>query len=250
MYFMSGTICSICVFLVLYFTDPQFIIPFKASPSLSPKSFWWFWLIIFIFVNYTLGLLVSTLSSIFIEKLLITCLMTQLMVLLNKWRLLRRCKYLKSRIKYFRIRDIIPKNTYNVFTQLFEKEFNFTFDKNYIRLITSIVESKAVNSYSTAFVFLTIYGTCRNICFVFFSTAIAVIVMNINQLQYTHFLFGLIMILFFLISLQGYIRFYEYHISHIISAYININKRLLNTKRCRIIRGKNCIPCRKNCCIP
>lgn len=218
MYCVSGIVCSICGFFLIH--DVQ---NFRFDMSFERLSFFLTWpaFIIFIIVNYTLGLLLSTLSASLFGK--------QLM----------------GKIKYFSIKNIdktVSQFAYERFLELFQEDFYHIFDKEKdMRLITSTVESKAANSYNTAFVFLTIYGTCRNICIIFFITGIVTIIMNVTQLLY--WIFGLAMILFSWLSLRGYIRFHEYYISHIISAYvsINANRKLIKTEKKCIQAERICI---------
>ena len=217
MYFMSGTICSICIFLVIYFPDFEFAIRFKEWSSLLPESFWWFWLIMFIFVNYTLGLSVSTLSSMLIEKWL----MDGIKWLMGKIKHIPIVNKLENDISD--VENMVSGDAYKLFTQFFEKEFEFVFDhKKDMRLLITSLESKAINASNTALVFLTIYGICRNICIIFFITGIITFVTSI--IQFAYWWFGPIMILLSVFSLQGYIRFNKYYISHLISAYITINR--------------------------
>jgi NADH:ubiquinone oxidoreductase subunit 2 (subunit N) len=126
-----------------------------------------------------------------------------------------------EKTKNFKIDNLIANGTYTLFKQYFVKEFGFTFDTKDLRLLITLVETKAVNSYNTAFVFLSIYGAYRNLCVGFFCVGIMTILLNVTQNDCWSF--GLIMILFSLISLQGYVRFYKYFVSQIVSAYININ---------------------------
>lgn len=203
-YFMSGIICSICIILAIYFAGFQISPSFKdifivEFSFMFPKLFL---LLIFILINYILGLLLSTLSSLVVENLLI-----------------KKIRFLS---KHFNINNIVSENTYNIFMQNFTKEFNATFNKSDIRLLTTLIENKAVNSYGTAFVFLTIYGTYRNICVVFFTIGVIIIIMS--AFLCTCIIFGIILILFSIISFIGYIRFYRYFISQIISTYVNIEK--------------------------
>jgi hypothetical protein len=202
-YFIPGIVCNICIIIAIYFTNGCFSIPFhdifgKELLSLIPN---WIILIILIFVNYIFGLLLSTLSSIIIEK----------------W-LMKKIPFFS---KYFSINNILTENVYNHFIQKFTKEFNLTFEKNNMRLLITLIENRAVSSYNTAFAFLTIYGTYRNICIIFFIIGITTIIVNILQCIFP--IFGIIMIFLSIISLVGYIRFYRYFISQIISAYINIS---------------------------
>jgi hypothetical protein len=121
--------------------------------------------------------------------------------------------------KYFSLNSILSENTYKLFHKKVENEMNITFSKNDIRLIITNVENKSVHSYSTAFVFLTIYGTNRNLCCIFLGVGLISLIVNI--IHHYNVLFSIVLIILSIISLYGYIRFYRYYISHLISAYLS-----------------------------
>jgi hypothetical protein len=73
--------------------------------------------------------------------------------------------------------------------------------------------------YSTVFVFLTIYGTNRNLCCIFFGVGLISLIVNI--FHHCNVAFPMALLFLSIISLYGYIRFYRYYISHLISAYLN-----------------------------
>jgi len=202
-YFMSGVICIVCIIFAIYFSNYDMSVIFNTFKN---ELFTELPILLIIFIStlivYIFGLLISTISSILIEKWL----MGKITKLNN----------------YFCFSNILNDNVYNLFMQKFTDNYNFTFEKKDIRLVISSIEEKAVNSYSTAFIFLTIYGTYRNICTIFFATGLFAIIINIVQCIFP--LFGIILMFFSLISLMGYIRFYRYFISQIVSTYINTNK--------------------------
>jgi len=168
----------------------------------------WFTLGIFIFVHYTLGLLLSTLSSMTIES------------------------WLKKRGS-FKVEKSVSKNIYRLFINSFKEKHKLDFDdSDDIRLAITSVELKASDSYSTAYIFVAIYGIYRNICFAFFPIGITTFFigvinlfsacntdLNIGQCLF----FGLGIVVLGWVSYKGYVRFYKNFVNQIVSAYINVN---------------------------
>jgi hypothetical protein len=200
-YFIPGVICNICFILAIYFSSYTFSIPLKdifteEILTLMPN---WFLIITLILITYILGIIISNISSLLIEKFLI--------------------KNISFFNKYFYLDNILSENINMLFHIKIKKELNITFTKSDMRLIITNIENKKVNSYNTAFVFLTIYGTNRNICCIFF--IIGIISLITNLVYHCNLLFPIILLVLSTISLYGYIRFYRYYISHLISAYLS-----------------------------
>jgi hypothetical protein len=200
-YFIPGVICNNCIIFAIYFSGYNFSIPFKKifgeeTLSLLPN---WFLILTLIFVTYIFGIIISNISSLLIEKGLI-----------GKIPCLN---------KYLSFDNILSDNTYRLFHKKIEDDLNITFSKNDIRLIITNVENKAIYSYNTAFVFLTIYGTNRNLCCIFLVVGLISLIVNI--IHHCSVAFPIILIILSATSLYGYIRFYRYYISHLISAYLN-----------------------------
>jgi hypothetical protein len=124
--------------------------------------------------------------------------------------------------KMFDTETILSKNVHELFCKKFEKSYDMKFNTQDIRLIITLVENKAPNSYNTAFVFLTLYGTNRNLSLIFLLIGLVTLVLNILQKHLP--IYGFMLIIFSVISFIGYIRFYRYFIVQIISSYLYINE--------------------------
>jgi len=201
-YFISGVVFNNCIILAVYFTRYELTIPFKEIYgeellSLIPN---WFSILTLILITYVFGIILSTLSSIIIEKMLM------------KVPFLKKCIVMEN---------IISKDLYNLICKKTKNDFDIDFNEN-IRLLITFVEKYSANSYNTAFVFLTLYGMNRNFCMIFFP--IGVIILIINIIQNSNVLFAMILIIFSILTFIGYIRFYRYFISQISSAYISTNR--------------------------
>jgi len=198
-YFIPGVIFNNCIILAIFFTNYKFIMPFneiygEELLSLMPN---WFLILTVILITYVLGIIISTLSSIIIEK-----------------KLMKLC----CLNKYITLKNIVSEDLYNVVLKKTKNDFDVDFKENDIRLLIASVEKYSANAYNTALVFLTIYGMNRNLCIVFFPLGIVTLIINI--IQHDNVLFASILILLSIITLIGYIRFYKYFISQILSAYI------------------------------
>jgi hypothetical protein len=200
-YFIPGVICNVCIIFAIYFSGYTISIPIKdifteEILTLMPN---WFLIITLILITYILGIIISSISSLLIEK----------------W-LMKNISFLN---RYFCLDNILSENTNMLFHIKIKKELNITFTKSDMRLIITNIEKNNVNSYNTAFVFLTIYGTNRNLCCIFF--LIGLISLITNLVYHCNLLFSIFLIILSIVSLYGYIRFYRYYISHLISAYLS-----------------------------
>jgi len=200
-YFIPGVVCNVCIILSIYFSSYTFSIPLKdifteEILNLMPN---WFLIITLILITYVFGIIISNISSLFIEK----------------W-LMKNISFLN---KYFCLDNILSENTNMLFHIKIKKELNITFSKSDMRLIITNIENKKVNSYNTAFVFLTIYGTNRNLCCIFL--LIGIISLITNLIYHCNILFPIVLIILSIVLLYGYIRFYRYYISHLVSAYLS-----------------------------
>jgi hypothetical protein len=199
-YFIPGVVFNNCIILAIYFTNHELAIPFndiygKELLSLMPN---WFLVLTVILVTYVLGIILSTLSSIIIEKALM------------------RIPFLN---KHIIIKNIVSEDLYEIVSKQTKTDVGIDFGEKNIRLLITSVEKYSGNAYNTAFVFLAIYGMNRNLCMIFFSVGTITLIMNI--LQHDNILFALILIVLSILTLIGYIRFFKYFISQILSAYIN-----------------------------
>jgi hypothetical protein len=117
----------------------------SAFMQVQPKdlSINWFSFVFIIFVLYVTGHIVSTLSSLVIEKLAIM-----------------KLGWGKNAIL---VKGAISTEFYGTFTQKFEERFHFKFDDDEFRACIAFVQTNRPSVYTTAFVFLTFYGMARNI---------------------------------------------------------------------------------------
>jgi hypothetical protein len=200
-YFIPGVICNNCIIFAIYFSGYTFLIPFKEifreeTLALLPN---WFLVLTLILVTYIFGIIIANISSLLIERLIV-----------KKIHLLN---------KFLKIDTILSENTSKLFNDKIDKEFGIVFAEKDIRLIITKVENNTINSYNTAFVFLTIYGTNRNLCCIFLLVGLISFIVNI--IRHCNMVFPICLIILSVISLFGYIRFYRYFISHLISAYLS-----------------------------
>jgi len=203
-YFIPGVIFIVCIVCAIYFSGYAFSFPVNKliGDELLKLIPGWFLILISILIMYVLGLLISTISSIVIEK-----------------GVMGNVSWLG---KFFLLNTILSKNTYALFVQKAQADFGISFEEIDKRLLIVLVESKAVNSYKTAFAFLTLYGTNRNLSLIFFT--VGIISFIFNTVQNNFWFFGLIMLVLSVVAFIGYIRFYRYFIRHIVSAYLVAKK--------------------------
>jgi hypothetical protein len=203
-YFIPGVVLTVCIVCAIYFSNYTFSFPINDALgdellNLIPG---WFFILVAIIIMYVFGLLISTLSSIVIEK-----------GIMGNISWLRR---------YFLLNTILSKNTYNLFVQICTVDFCVPLEEIDKRLLIVSVENRAVNSYKTAFVFLSLYGTNRSLSLILFSVGIVNFIFNITH--HGFLIFGIVLIILSIIAFIGYIRFYRYFIRHIVSAYLSTKK--------------------------
>jgi hypothetical protein len=72
-YFIPGVICNNCIILAIYFSGYTFFIPFseifgKETLASLPN---WFLILTLILVTYIFGIIISNISSLLIEKIIV-----------------------------------------------------------------------------------------------------------------------------------------------------------------------------------
>ena len=153
--------------------------------------------------GYYIGHLISTLSSIFIEKYIVY----------NKW------------IKYFSVRLSIKK----ILSSKMEEKVVNTFNEKYgsiyedskdFRTIICFVEKNYQNIYSTAFVFLSFYGMARNVSFIFLNFSIAELIIAVVLKQRFSFEYSLLFIFVSLVFFYEYLKYLKYFKQHILNGFI------------------------------
>lgn len=147
-----------------------------------------------LFICYIIGHLLSTLSSLVIEKWLLA----------NK------------------IKSLIPVRgqLYGLFLEKFKETFKCDFDNNDFRLVICYVESSQPNVYSTAFIFLSVYGMCRNFSLIFLFFSIIELTISMMNKNGQLLSFASLYCLVGLIFLYGYFRFFKYFKQDIINGFI------------------------------
>lgn len=147
-----------------------------------------------LFVCYIIGHLLSTLSSLIIEKWLLA----------NK------------------IKSLIPvrNQLYGIFLEKYNELFKCNFNNNDFRLVICYVESLQPNVYSTAFIFLSVYGMCRNFSLIFLSFSIIEVALSMLNKNGSLLEFAALYCLVGLIFLYGYFRFFKYFKQEIINGFI------------------------------
>lgn len=206
-YFIPGVVLTVCIVCAIYFSNYTFSFPINdvLGDELLKLIPGWFLILVAILIMYVFGLLVSTLSSIVIEKGVmenISCLS-----------------------KFFLLNTILSKNMYDLYVQKITDDFGVSLEEIDKRLLIVSVENRAVNSYKTAFVFLTLYGTNRCLSLILFSVGIVSFIFNI--VHHGFLMFGVVLIILSIIAFIGYIRFYRYFIRHIVAAYLSTNKNMV-----------------------
>lgn len=98
-----------------------------------------------LFASYLLGHALATVSSLIIEK----------------WLLVGKIK--KNSIT----QRILSESLYDSFQDKYLSNFKCKYQEKDFRLLICFVEAHQPNVYSTAFIFLSIYGMCRNVAFIF-----------------------------------------------------------------------------------
>jgi len=198
-YFISGVMFIICIILSIYFTNNNLKIPFREILGdelllIIPN---WYLIIFVVITTYVFGIIISTLSSIIIENLIM------------------KIPFLKN---INSMNNIISEKLFILVCKKAKKDFDIDFSEKYLRLIITYIEKHSINAYNTALVFLTIYGMNRNLCIIFFP--IGIITLIINIIQQDNVLFAFVLIGLSVLTFIGYIRFMKYFISQILSAYL------------------------------
>lgn len=189
------------MFIILFFRieyvrqefDKEWSTIFNDMKDLNVYTF-----LILLGVAYILGHLISTISSLLIEKLLV-----------DKWGISK---------KSVTIKEIIPDDAYNKLEQKINEKINSVHVEENIRLLICYVESKCSSVYSTAFVFLSFYGMARNLSFIFFGIFLyqQLLIFSTKTFNITSLLFLIFGIVFF----NEYTRFRKYFLTHIVNGFI------------------------------
>ena len=149
----------------------------------------------FIVVSYFVGKIISALSSIIFEKLI-------LKGILKKFDKLRN------------ISTHISGKLYDFFNQRYSQIFNeAAYNVNDWKILTAYVEENRPASYVTAFTYLAYYGMSRNLMLIFLATSVVLLGSDL--------ILGIIAFIIFLIETYEYSRFLKYFHEQIIYAFLN-----------------------------
>ena len=117
-----------------------------SSESNNAINFSLYTYFVIILLLYIIGHIVSTLSSIIIEKFI-----------------RERCGIDR---KSFLINNVLGNEQFDTFAKKIKTKFNMNYEERYFRICISFVELNRTSIYSTAFVFLTFYGMARSLAFI------------------------------------------------------------------------------------
>ncbi len=153
----------------------------------------------FIVVAYFLGKIISAISSLLIEKIVLGLIFNKL-------------------YKPDKIDKYISGDLNSFFNEKFSKLYNnSTYSEDKWRLITTYVEENRPASYATAFIFLSYYGMARNLMLIF-------LIISILS-SGSNFTIGSISLLLFLVETYEYLRFKKHFHQRIIYAFLNNNEK-------------------------
>lgn len=153
-------------------------------------------------VGYLVGHFISALSSLVLEK----------------W-MLHKCKLFG---KNWELRKILDNDKYIKFSKKYKEVFNLEAeDEKAFRDCLVYVEARQPAVYSTAFVFLSIYGMARGIALIALAFAIwATIYMGDCSKQCVGVAYGGIALLAFIGFMRQYLRFLRYFRQHILNGFL------------------------------
>lgn len=201
-YLLPGFFSFFLVFLAYHHSKGTENIILAAKQLVSTLGMYNF--LILAAVAYAVGHLVSTFSSIIIESLLL------------------RKIHLFS--KYHDDKEILGESLYKVFCDRFKSIFGVEVNPKTFRLCVCFVEAYQNTVYSTAVVFLTIYGMARNFVLISFVYLVWETINCIVKKQGSLCLFVLGSILVTIGFFIHYLRFYKYFKQYILNAFILTNK--------------------------
>lgn len=151
-----------------------------------------------LFGSYIIGHFIATLSSLLIERWI----------------------FKKSIEKNLTPSTILSDQLHDLFIEKYTNLFKSDFNNKDFRLIICYVESNQPSIYSTAFVFLSIYGMCRNYAVIFLLSAIAEMIIFINKCNFIVLAYVLLYIVASGVFLLGYHRFIKYFKQEIINGFL------------------------------
>ena len=189
-YFIPGLMFSIVLSLECYLNQAWTIGQITAVVKDSNALF----VGILIIVAYFTGHVMNAFSSLLYEK-----------VFVNKRN---------------RLVNIMDPFSRQKLDEIFKDEYNQPFSESNSRLLVCCAEESMPNAYSTALVFLTIYGMARSASFVFLAAAVFRLAWMVGSVSFQYWYIGLAYAVLAVILYYQYSRFVKYFNRHIVSCFI------------------------------
>lgn len=117
--------------------------------------------------------------------------------------------------------------------EIFKNEYKHAFSASNARLLVCCAEENTPNAYSTALVFLTMYGMARSASFVFLAAAAFRFAWMVGSASFQYWYIELAYIVLAVVLYYQYARFVRYFNRHIVSCFI-----LAYTKKDEPAEGK------------
>ncbi|KNY27682.1 hypothetical protein [Pseudobacteroides cellulosolvens] len=149
---------------------------------------------------YFIGHVLSTLSSLIVEKSIFL-----------KFSFLSRG--LKSKSQF-------SNNMFENFKRKYSEVFNLQYDDRDFRSVICYVESREPLIYSTAFVFLSFYGMARCIAFILSSFFICELIITFKYFSFAELYYCIGILLLALVFYYEYYRFFRYFKQEIIMGFV------------------------------
>lgn len=156
--------------------------------------------ILVILIGYCLGHIISSVSYFVIEN-----------------SIFRNIGFLKSKLE---LKEVVSLELYNSFQGEYRRYFNVDYNSKDIRTLICYVEKNNPEIYSTAFVFLAIYGMARNLSMISFIFAIAEIGCFIYSNSILICIYILCGLSFGLVFFYEYFRFKKYFLQQILNGLL------------------------------
>lgn len=119
-----------------------------------------------------------------------------------------------------RLENIMDPFSRKKLDEIFQEEYNQDFSESNSRLLVCCAEESMPKAYSTALVFLTIYGMTRSASFVFLAAAVFRLAWMVGSVSFQYWYIELAYIVLAVILYYQYARFVRYYNRHIVSCFI------------------------------
>ncbi len=196
-YFLSGAVFTLAFFIARAHyagepVDPNAILVWLKAINATT-------VLLVILLLYVLGHVIATLSSFFIENLLVTRFLDKL---------------------HADPAHAVSKNTAASFREKFKTVFGFEFENEDFRLVESYTQEYTPAGYSTAFVFLCVYGMARNLSFNFLLFTLCELLISIVSRNAVPLSFAGIYLFIGIVLFVHFIRFNKHFLNQIISSFL------------------------------